>query len=67
MAPGPTPTPAVIAQNLLNHLHDKLDATDDVDRLLQLAQLAALVEIADRLTGIENSLDTGVKIYDIGQ
>lgn len=59
-----------IAREQLYELHTQvINSTGEPsgEVRLQLPQLAALVEIADCLDGIEKSLDTGVKILDIGQ
>ncbi|RSD26426.1 hypothetical protein [Amycolatopsis eburnea] len=57
-----TPTPAIIARDALYALHGKLGEDASTEQLLQLGMLAAQVEIADRLEGIEKSLDIGLLI-----
>lgn len=61
-AMSPTPTPAIIARDALYALRSKLGEDPSTEQLLQLGMLAAQVEIADRLEGIEKSLDIGLLI-----
>uniref|UniRef100_UPI003F496169 hypothetical protein n=1 Tax=Amycolatopsis sp. CA-082387 TaxID=3239918 RepID=UPI003F496169 len=57
-----TPTPAEIARRALYALNNKIGDDAPVDQLLQLGTLAAQIEIADRLEGIEKSLDAGLSV-----
>jgi hypothetical protein len=61
-----TPTPSAIARTHLYALHKEIGADADIALRLQLAHLAAQIEIADRLSGIEKSLDLGLKVYAEG-
>jgi hypothetical protein len=57
-----TDSPAVIARKQLYALYKELGDSPTPELRLQIGMLAAQIEIADKLKGIEGSLDAGLTV-----
>ncbi|MFI6637783.1 hypothetical protein ACIBI7_53650 [Nonomuraea fuscirosea] len=58
-----TDSPAVIAHAQLYALAREITESSPIELRLQLGLLAAQVEIAGRLKGLEATLDAGLKVH----
>jgi len=55
-------SPAVIARKQLYALYESMRESPTEDLRIKVGMLAAQIEIASRLEGIERSLDVGVSV-----